>query len=281
MPKINTSVITDKSITKEKLNDELQKKINNIGNLHYLHTNDKNTLVNSINEIYNDTVNGKNLVANAIKQKGVTIGGETPSYQLLHDKILEIKTGNYELIQGDLETKWVKAVYLGGSHKNYVVTGKSVRWYRMPKLNKIPLIFIITDGNLSYSIDFPQYKRRVKSDKVYTNTNSSSDSQENLNTVKTLRYENINDYINFIESTKCPLYNYYHKSGNHYYDPYITELVFQIGNVEDDLSDGQSLTKVDDGVGCDILDDYGRGYFNGSYNQRPLNLRYMALIPSN
>ena len=94
MPKINNSVITDKSITKEKLNDELQKKINNIGNLHYLRTNDKDTLVNSINEIYNDTVNGKNLVANAIKQKGVTIGGETPSYQLLHDKILEIKTGH-------------------------------------------------------------------------------------------------------------------------------------------------------------------------------------------
>ena len=97
MPKINTSVITDKSITKEKLNDELQGKINNIGNLPSLRTNVKDTLVNSINELYNDTVNGKNLVANAIRQKGVSIGGG-PSYQELHDKILQID-GRKEIIE--------------------------------------------------------------------------------------------------------------------------------------------------------------------------------------
>ena len=97
MPKINTSVITDKSITKEKLNDELQGKINNIGNLPSLRTNVKDTLVNSINELYNDTVNGKNLVADAIRQKGVQIGGG-PSYQELHDKILQID-GRKEIIE--------------------------------------------------------------------------------------------------------------------------------------------------------------------------------------
>ena len=89
MPKINTSVITDKSITKEKLNDELQGKINNIGNLPSLHTNTKDTLVNSINELYNNTVNGKNLVADAIRQKGVSIEG-VPSYQQLANAVNEL-----------------------------------------------------------------------------------------------------------------------------------------------------------------------------------------------
>ena len=90
MPKINTSVITDKSITKEKLNDELQGKINNIGNLPSLYTNAKDTLVNSINELYNNTVNGKNLLADAIRQKGIDVGDDTPSYQQLYDWILSI-----------------------------------------------------------------------------------------------------------------------------------------------------------------------------------------------
>ena len=119
MPKINTSVITDKSITKEKLNDELQKKINNIGNLHYLHTNDKNTLVNSINELYNNTVNGKNLIGQAITQKGVSASGND-SYQTLHDKILQISTGNYELVTGNLESRYatqIKYRSINGHHK--------------------------------------------------------------------------------------------------------------------------------------------------------------------
>lgn len=100
MPKINTSVIIDKSITKEKLNDELQGKINNIGNLPSLHTNAKDTLVNSINELYNNTVNGKNLVADTIRQKGVSIEG-VPSYQQLANAVNELYNRLYnEAVNG-------------------------------------------------------------------------------------------------------------------------------------------------------------------------------------
>lgn len=76
----------DDSDTNSKLNRQ------QIGALTSLKTTNKTNLVNSINELYNNTVNGKNLIGQAITQKGVSASGND-SYQTLHDKILQIKTG--------------------------------------------------------------------------------------------------------------------------------------------------------------------------------------------
>ena len=102
MPKINTSVITDKSITKEKLNDELQGKINNIGTMGSLKTNSKDTLVNSINELFQYVSNGKTLVANAITGKGIDSNGNMSFQQLATniDKISIESLGGGRILKG-------------------------------------------------------------------------------------------------------------------------------------------------------------------------------------
>ena len=52
MPKVNTPEVSNKSITKNKLSDEVQNSLNSIGQLSTLGTNSKDTLVNSINELF-------------------------------------------------------------------------------------------------------------------------------------------------------------------------------------------------------------------------------------
>ena len=52
MPKVNTPEIANNSITKDKLSEEVQNKLNDIGTLSALRTNSKDNLVNSINELF-------------------------------------------------------------------------------------------------------------------------------------------------------------------------------------------------------------------------------------
>ena len=84
--------VLSKKIDDSDSNSKLSKQ--QIGVLTSLKTSKKDSLVNAINELYNNTINGKNLIKQAIEKMGVTFdGGESiPSYQTLHDKILEIKT---------------------------------------------------------------------------------------------------------------------------------------------------------------------------------------------
>ena len=52
MPKVNTPEVSNKSITGNKLSDEVQNSLNGIGTLSALRTNSKDNLVNSINELF-------------------------------------------------------------------------------------------------------------------------------------------------------------------------------------------------------------------------------------
>ena len=63
MPKINTPEILNKSITKDKLSDEVQNKLNDIGTLSALRTNSKDNLVKAINEVFQS---GTNKLSNII-----------------------------------------------------------------------------------------------------------------------------------------------------------------------------------------------------------------------
>ena len=92
MPKVNTPEVTDKSITKGKLSGEVQNSLNSIGTLSALRTNSKDTLVNSINELFQYASNGKTLVANAITGKGVQ-SNSNMTFQQLATNISNIKTG--------------------------------------------------------------------------------------------------------------------------------------------------------------------------------------------
>ena len=90
-------------ITQNELSDSLNKKINDsdtnsklnkqqIGSLPSLRTNSKDTLVNSINELFQYASNGKTLVANAITGKGVQ-SNSNMTFQQLATNISNIKAG--------------------------------------------------------------------------------------------------------------------------------------------------------------------------------------------
>ena len=90
-------------ITQGELDTALNKKVNDsdtnsklarqqIGSLSSLRTNSKDTLVNSINELFQYASNGKTLVANAITGKGVT-SNSNMTFQQLATNISNIKTG--------------------------------------------------------------------------------------------------------------------------------------------------------------------------------------------
>ena len=73
----------DDSDTNSKLNRQ------QIGALTSLKTNSKDTLVNSINELYTNTVNGKKLIIDAIKEiTGDNTINDNLSFEELHDKIV-------------------------------------------------------------------------------------------------------------------------------------------------------------------------------------------------
>ena len=93
----------DAMITQRELSDSLNKKINDsdtnsklnkqqIGSLPSLRTNSKDTLVNSINELFQYASNGKTLVANAITGKGIASNGNM-TFQQLATNISNIKVG--------------------------------------------------------------------------------------------------------------------------------------------------------------------------------------------
>ena len=99
-------------ITQGELDTALNKKVNDsdtnsklarqqIGSLSSLRTNSKDTLVNSINELFQYASNGKTLVANAITGKGVQ-SNSNMTFQQLATNISNIKTGTYELVKGEL-----------------------------------------------------------------------------------------------------------------------------------------------------------------------------------
>ena len=90
-------------ITQNELSDSLNKKVNDsdtnsklnkqqIGSLSSLRTNSKDTLVNSINELFQSASNGKTLVANAITGKGVQ-SNSNMTFQQLATNISNIKVG--------------------------------------------------------------------------------------------------------------------------------------------------------------------------------------------
>ena len=53
MPKVNTPEIENKSISREKLSDNVNISLDGIGVLSSLQTGNKTDIVNSINELYN------------------------------------------------------------------------------------------------------------------------------------------------------------------------------------------------------------------------------------
>lgn len=89
--------VLSKKIDDSDSNSKLSKQ--QIGVLTSLKTSKKDSLVNAINELYNNTVNGKKLIADAIRQKGINVGDGVPSYQQLYDWIMSLN--NY--IPPDLE----------------------------------------------------------------------------------------------------------------------------------------------------------------------------------
>ena len=100
------SNIKDLSITMNKLTQDIQNILNNpqdkrVGNMSLLKTSKKDTLVNSINELFQSASNGKTLVANAITGKGVQ-SNSNMTFQQLATNISNIKTGSYELVKGEL-----------------------------------------------------------------------------------------------------------------------------------------------------------------------------------
>ena len=100
------SNIKDLTITMNKLSQDIQNILNNpqdkrVGNMSLLKTSSKDTLVNSINELFQSASNGKTLVANAITGKGVQ-SNSNMTFQQLATNISNIKTGSYELVEGEL-----------------------------------------------------------------------------------------------------------------------------------------------------------------------------------
>ena len=91
------SNIKDLSITMNKLTQDIQNILNNpqdkrVGNMSLLKTSKKDTLVNSINELFQSASNGKTLVANAITGKGVQ-SNSNMTFQQLATNISNINTG--------------------------------------------------------------------------------------------------------------------------------------------------------------------------------------------
>lgn len=82
--------VLSKKIDDSDSNSKLSKQ--QIGVLTSLKTNSKDSLVNAINELYNNTINGKKLIGQAITQKGVSASGND-TYQVLANKINNIKVG--------------------------------------------------------------------------------------------------------------------------------------------------------------------------------------------
>ena len=82
--------VLSKKIDDSDSNSKLSKQ--QIGVLTSLKTNSKDSLVNAINELYNNTINGKKLIGQAITQKGVSASGND-TYQVLANKINSIKVG--------------------------------------------------------------------------------------------------------------------------------------------------------------------------------------------
>lgn len=91
------SNIKDLTITMNKLSQDIQNILNNpqdkrVGNMSLLKTSSKDTLVNSINELFQYASNGKTLVANAITGKGIE-SNSNMTFQQLATNISNIKTG--------------------------------------------------------------------------------------------------------------------------------------------------------------------------------------------
>lgn len=156
----------DDSDTNSKLNRQ------QIGALTSLKTTNKTNLVNSINELYNNTVNGKNLIGQAITQKGVSASGND-SYQTLHDKILQIKTGYNS---GDILTNMsgfnikrtdTGVVYIGRGDdeiKNFqlFVNGNNVEYfYVYSKENPTRVLGRSDDNRGLQSLSVEQYINKV------------------------------------------------------------------------------------------------------------------------
>ena len=83
-------------VTKQYVDNQDTEINNKIGNLSNLGTNDKSNIVNAFNEVFQNVDNGKDLIASAITDKGVTTS-KNATFETMANNISSIITGGGDL----------------------------------------------------------------------------------------------------------------------------------------------------------------------------------------